>query len=272
MPRINKMLQELRRLLGVYYGRLQAYVASAPPGSLQLTGVLGLAALLIAYYQLRRPSTPDRSGRSSSGGGQAAAGTSGRQGAAAGGSSSAVGASKVGSSNSSKQQDLAATTPLGRAVRSKLGGMSKVTISALGCLTEEWSSPELQEGVALRPDAVDVLREVAACVDTYVITQVQDDVGQAVVMGSLEAVGLLGSAAGQIKPHHVLFCSTLDGKVSVVRQIEPDLHIDSSGKTIDDLKRFMPQLLHIPQPGTAVAGQGSSNVRSSTSLTAFFEH
>lgn len=263
------MLQELRRVLQMYYNRLQAYLATAPPGSLQLTGVLGLAALLFAYYQLRRPTAPDRSQQGAAAGSAAGAGAGGRLGQASAGSSAA--ASGKAGNGSAKQQELAAATPLGRAVRGKLGGMRKVTISALGSLTEEWASPDLQEGATLRPAAVEVLREIASCADAYVITQVQDDVGQAVMLGALEAAGLVGSAPGQILPHHVLFCSTLDGKISVVRQIEPDLHIDGAAKTIEDLKRFMPQLLHISQPGAAAAGAGATNVRSSSSLAAYFQ-
>lgn len=272
------MLQELRRLLQMYYNRLQAYLATATPGSLQLTGVLGLAALVFAYYQLRKPPTSDRPQQhGGAAGSAAAAGAPGgrlRQGAAnaaaAPGSSGTAAAAKAGS-GSTQQQELAAATPLGRAVRARLGGVRKVTVSALGCLTEEWASTDLQEGATLRPAAVEVLRELAACSDTYVLTQVQDDVGQAVVLGALEAAGLVGCAPGQVLPHHILFCSTLDGKVSVVRQIEPELHIDGSGKTIDDLKRFMPQLLHITQPGSGTAGAGATNVRSSPSLAAYFQ-
>lgn len=264
------MLEQLRRMLQMYINRLHGYLATAPPGSLQLTGVLGLAALLFAYYQLRRPTTPDRSQQAGAAGSAAAPGAGGRLGLGQASAGSSAAAAKAGS-GSTKQQDLASATPLGRAVRSKLGGMRKVTISALGSLTEEWASTELQEGATLRPAAVDILREVASCSDAYVITQVQDDVGQAVMLGALEAAGLVGTAQGQILPHHVLFCSTLDGKVSVVRQIEPDLHIDGAAKTIEDLKRFMPQLLHITQLRTAAAGAGSSNVRSSTSLAAYFQ-
>lgn len=266
----QRMLQDLRRFVQMYYNRLHAFLATAPPGSLQLTGVLGLAALVFAYYQLRRPAVPDpHRQQANAAGAAAAAGSGGRLGAAAPGSSTTA-SSKAGSAGS-RQQELAAATPLGRAVRSKLGGMRKVTISALGSLTEEWASTDLQEGATLRPAAADILREIAGCADTYVITQVQDDVGQAVMLGALEAAGLVGAGPGQILPHHVLFCSTLDGKVSVVRQIEPDLHVDGSGKTIEDLKRFMPQLLHITQPGAAAAGAGSTNVRSSSSLEAYFQ-
>eukprot|EP00775_Hariotina_reticulata_P003151 gene3151-3428_t len=265
--------KELRKLLTLYYNRAHAYILAAPPGSLQLTGVLGLAALLIAYYQLKRSSPPGgrgqpgqaTPGQNSSGG--LAAGSAGRLGAG----SSAAASSAKGHDNA-KQIDLPATTPLGRAVRSRLVGIRKVTISALGPLTQEWSALELQEGATLRPEAVEILKEVCTCADTYVICQVHDDVGQAVMTGSLEAAGLLGNQPGQLRQHHLLFCSTLDGKVSIVRQIEPDLHIDGSGKTIEDLKRFMPHLLHLPQPSSAAAGQGSSNVVSSSSLAAFFGH
>lgn len=257
------MLQELKRLLCLYYNKLYAYILQQPAGSLQVTGVLGLAAVVIAYNFFKRNDAPGTSGQHNrQASGHNALGGSGAAGRLAAGSSSGA---KAGS-DSSKQAEQVGVNP----VRSKLAGIRKVTISSLGALTEEWSVAELQEGATLRSEAVDVLKEVCSCADTYIITQVQDDVGQAVLTGSLEAAGLIGSQPGQLRPHHLLFCSTLDGKVSIVRQLEPDLHIDGSAKTIDDLKRFMPQLLHIPQPGTAAAGQGSSNVASSSSLKAFF--
>ena len=63
--------------------------------------------------------------------------------------------------------------------------------------------------------------------------------------GALEEAGVLGSGPGQVRPHRLLFCSTPEGKTSIVRQIEPDLHIDGSGATIEELRRFMPQLLQV---------------------------
>ena len=32
--------------------------------------------------------------------------------------------------------------------------------------------------------------------------------------------------------HRLLFCSTLEGKVSIVRQLEPELHIDGDPSTV----------------------------------------
>ncbi len=59
-----------------------------------------------------------------------------------------------------------------------------------------------QEGATMRPDAFDFLRAVLGAVGmVYVITHVEDDVGEATVRGALEAVGLVGSRPGQIPPH-----------------------------------------------------------------------
>lgn len=186
------MLQELKRLLSLYYNKLYNYILTAPPGSLQLTGVLGLAALVIAYYQLRRDDAPSSSssteqqrqraqqaaGRYGTGVGAAAAAAGGRL--AAGSSAAAAVAAKAGadaaggSSSSGRQQELFGDPmSLERRVRSKLAGIRRVTISSLGPLTEEWSSTDLQEGANLRSEAAELLRELCACADTYIITQVR---------------------------------------------------------------------------------------------------
>ena len=43
---------------------------------------------------------------------------------------------------------------------------------------------------------------------------------------------MLGVRAGQIPAHRVLFCSTLEGKTSIVRQLEPELHVDGHPHTV----------------------------------------
>ncbi len=54
----------------------------------------------------------------------------------------------------------------------------------------------------MRSDTFDVLRAVLGAVGmVYMITHVEDDVGEATVRGALEAVGLVGSRPGQIPPH-----------------------------------------------------------------------
>ncbi|KAK9817998.1 hypothetical protein WJX72_005563 [[Myrmecia] bisecta] len=159
---------------------------------------------------------------------------------------------------------------LASAVRTQLGGVRSVTISAPGVLLQEWTPSDLQDAATLRADAAGVVREMSRAANVYIIAHVVDDIGEATVRGALEAGELVGNAPGRIKPHRVLFCSTLEGKVSIVRQLEPELHIDGHAATIEGLKRFMPQLVHVTQPGTAAAGAGSPNVGSAATLASLF--
>ena len=77
-----------------------------------------------------------------------------------------------------------------------------------------------------------IVHELARNANIFLITHVIDDVGEATVRGALEDVGLVGNSEGQIKSHRLVFCSTLEGKVSIVRQLEPDLHIDGHPTTV----------------------------------------
>ncbi|GIL88166.1 hypothetical protein Vretimale_14083 [Volvox reticuliferus] len=105
--------------------------------------------------------------------------------------------------------------------------------------------------------------------DVYLIAHVEDDVGEAVVTGALEAAGVLGKGPGQIKQHHLLCCSTLDGKVPIVRQLEPELHVDGHSGSIDELKRFLPHLLLVREGHTSAAS-GQTNVGIAASLASYF--
>ena len=97
---------------------------------------------------------------------------------------------------------------------------------------------DIRISASVRQAAIPLLHELASNANLYLITHVVDDVGEATVQGALEDAGLIGFAPGQIKPHRMLFCSTLEGKVSIVRQLEPDLHIDGHPNTVRLPSRF----------------------------------
>lgn len=96
----------------------------------------------------------------------------------------------------------------------------------------------------------------------YLIAHVADDIGQAVVTGALEAADLLGSSPQHLPPQRLLFCSTQTGKQSMVRQIEPELHIDADPTTLEDLRRFVPQLLWVEGGGVEEGPECAEHVRS----------
>lgn len=263
------MIDIIRKLLELVYRRLSDWLAGTSTGTLQITGVLGLAFLVVGYLQVRgnndnrrqqpRPSRIRERGRR-------------REDSGAPSSSGHSSRAQLQDGRAAARHAEAPAKPAPPAAHAsiypQLTGVSRLTISTPGVLFQELSASDLQAGATLRPEASQLLRNLAKSTDVYLITHVLDDVGQAVVLGCLESAGLLGHGPGQVKPHKALFCSSLDGKTSMARQIEPELHIDGDARTVEALARFLPQLLHVLPPGSA-ASVKAANVGSTPSLQAF---
>lgn len=149
-----------------------------------------------------------------------------------------------------------------------------MTISIPGVILKEITPEELEESATLVPGAADIWREIARRVNLYPICQVSSDIGETVVRGALEHAGLLGTQLGQVKEHRALFCETLIGKVSMVRQLEADIHIDGRPSTVSDLQRFVQQLVLVEAPGQEKPAGSSSgplaanNIQHAPSLAA----
>ncbi len=99
----------------------------------------------------------------------------------------------------------------------------------------------------------------------YILCQVSDDIGEAAVRAAFEFSGIIGSKQGQIPSQRFLFCETEVGKMSLVRQIEPEIHIDGESSTVEQLRRFIPRLIEVKTPPTSLdttteAGNSSSKV------------
>ena len=202
-----------------------------------------------------------------------------------------------GSRSGAAAAAAALASPLAPAVRSRLPGVRRVCISVPGVLLVERSAARLSETgrARVRPGAAALVRAMASAVGAfsggggaiYLLAHVADDVGQAVVAGALEAAGVVGGAtsggsggsssssssaaavgaaaaparaatAAPVPLHRLLFVSTLDGKASVVRQLEPCLHVDAHAATVEALQRFMPRLVLVAPGAAAVAGASGS--------------
>ncbi|KAK9786387.1 hypothetical protein WJX73_006975 [Symbiochloris irregularis] len=237
--------------------------AEAPPG-LTLTGVLGLAAVLYGFYHLK--AGPGNSGQARQRDRRQQAQASRPPGAQHQSESLQAGFPQ----GQLPQGTSAAKQAVGSPLQAQLAGIRKVTISAPGVLLKELLPHELQDGASLRPAAARVLAEMLHSTAVYIMAHVSDDIGEATVRGALEAGGLVGKGPGQILPHRILFCSTLAGKEALVRQLEPELHIDAHEHTVKSLQRFMPQLLLISARQTASASVAYKNVAYAASLEAAF--
>eukprot|EP00798_Chlamydomonas_sp_ICE-L_P031117 gene31117-6250_t len=254
---------ELTEILGQLYEKLVVFISGLDAGTLQVTGIFGLALAWLGYLQFRGgPSTgPEQPARPAPSAPRPAGHQAQRQ--------VAESAAPVAAAPKPvpREPERAYSTPLAKAVDTTLAGVKRVSISVPGVLLNE---SQVHECATLVDGIKAALPELCHKRDVYLIAQVGDDVGQAVAEGVLDAAGLLGPGMDQVPQHRLLFCSSLDGKVSIVRQIEPDLHIDGHSATVEDLQRFIPQLWLVGQAGAGSSMSSYPNVAQEKSLQAFF--
>lgn len=239
----------LKRYITLLYNRVSTWLQTAAPGTLPITGLLGLAIAIIGYYQIRTNNTNRAPSQ------QRPTAPSGHT----------APAQALPPKPASKEATLD-LSPTARAVRHFLAGIKRLTISVPGVIVQESLPSQLQEQANVVPECTAVFSELCQAADVYLLAHVTDDIGQALVSGALEAAGIIGHGKGQVKPHRLLFCSTIEGKNSVVRQLEPDIHVDAHPSTVESLQRFVPQLAHIHGSGGAKAAAGASNVKHAESL------
>ncbi|GAX75277.1 hypothetical protein CEUSTIGMA_g2722.t1 [Chlamydomonas eustigma] len=261
----------IRDIINQLYERVLSFIQTSSPATLQLSGILGLALALIGYFQLRggnavppaRPPTLSRPERSQQ-------------------TQSQPSSSKPESSISTVQNiRVTRDSPIARTVQSRLQGVRRVTISCPNVILQPG---QILETAALHPEAAEIVKEMCYMrLEVYLISMVSDDIGEALISGALESEGVSSAstqfAEGMVPSHRVLFCSTLEGKVAIVRQLEPDLHVDSLDSTVEGLQRFIPALWQVVQSGndTSVGsnaykegGATAANVQRGPSLSAFF--
>lgn len=94
--------------------------------------------------------------------------------------------------------------------------------------------------LVVRDDAVPAIKRLAGRVRVYVVTEVASDEGEEKVKAALRGAGLF--ADGLLDERKVLFCETALGRVSVARQLDPDLHVDESAQVVSALQRFVPYI------------------------------
>lgn len=121
---------------------------------------------------------------------------------------------------------------------------------------QERSAAELEGGAEVVPGAAALVAAVAAQAELYLLAHVESDVGEATVRGALEHAGLLGGRGTALPAQRLLFCGTLDGKASMVRQLEPQLHIDAAPETVGAGARGLVRCSSLPPHGEACAGRG----------------
>ena len=126
------------------------------------------------------------------------------------------------------------------------GNVSRIVVNVGGLLVEEMSARELSDGATAIESSVGLIQDIVEWKkDVYLVCEVEDDVGEAVVLGALEHAGLVSSthdatsSCRGVPQHRVIFCSSPESKVSIVRQLDPGLYLDIDEAVCRELSRFM---------------------------------
>eukprot|EP00184_Porphyridium_aerugineum_P005594 CAMPEP_0184695086 /NCGR_PEP_ID=MMETSP0313-20130426/2831_1 /TAXON_ID=2792 /ORGANISM="Porphyridium aerugineum, Strain SAG 1380-2" /LENGTH=362 /DNA_ID=CAMNT_0027153479 /DNA_START=50 /DNA_END=1138 /DNA_ORIENTATION=- len=100
-------------------------------------------------------------------------------------------------------------------------------------------TPSSTRNIKVHDDVAHLLIRLTRSFDLYLIIRVDDDTTEQEVLQSLQEIDLFKPSVGNMKKCKVLFCSTLLGRVSIVRQLEPQLHLDSNPEVVNGLYRFI---------------------------------
>lgn len=111
------------------------------------------------------------------------------------------------------------------------------------------------------------LRRFAELFDLYVIARVDSDQAESDVRGALRAAGVFDAGLDERK---VVFCDTTGGRVSVVRQLEPHLHIDETASVISSLQKFVKYVALVSPDARSLPAPAGANVLRYNSLAQFF--
>lgn len=139
------------------------------------------------------------------------------------------------------------------------GGMFETTNSSEATMNHP--SNDLQFQDSLLP----ILIGLAQHTSLHIICVEANKERQSSIESALSRCGLFTLG---LKPHRLLFCTTVKGKQAIIRHIEPNLVLDDDKSMLQLLKPFIDQVVHIDMKLKEI--DTKSEIRSYQSWTQFF--
>uniref|UniRef100_A0A6B2LPJ0 Uncharacterized protein n=1 Tax=Arcella intermedia TaxID=1963864 RepID=A0A6B2LPJ0_9EUKA len=94
--------------------------------------------------------------------------------------------------------------------------------------------------------SIQLVSELVSYSDVYLICQVDTDEEENLFRELIRSTELVNLGFDERK---ILFCSSPEGRKHMVRQLSPDLHIDTNSGVIKYLQPVLPELIYItPNP------------------------
>jgi hypothetical protein len=169
--------------------------------------------------------------------------------------------------------------PIAQAITASLPSINRLVISLTTALMQPGSSSS-SIGSSLDANVAEVIRELCYLVpEVYLVSQISTDQEAEAITAALTSTHLLSLSPqstrqgniGSVPSQRLLLCSKAEGKVAIVRQLEPDLYIDSDQAAVAELARFLPRVWSIGGPGAASSSQVKAEIRSASTLSAHFK-
>eukprot|EP01024_Parvocaulis_polyphysoides_P023949 TRINITY_DN2202_c0_g1_i3.p1 TRINITY_DN2202_c0_g1~~TRINITY_DN2202_c0_g1_i3.p1 ORF type:complete len:259 (-),score=26.51 TRINITY_DN2202_c0_g1_i3:191-967(-) len=239
--------------------RFKHWIITAPPGTLEVTGLLGFLGIIIAWYYWGNAPHDDRGANNM------------RNNQANLHHQRSALVRQRAEQQAAEQQEIDNSKPIARLIRQRLHGqVRRVTVSTLGVVLEEKDPMDILRGSGVVDGITEIIQEMMKVCDVYLINQVVDNLSEELIMNTLESSGLIGTGQGQFPAHKILFCSKPEGKIAMARQLESELHIDNDPVVIHELGRFLPRVLLIDSEGKPPI-PGTRNIWGAKSLREYFK-
>lgn len=133
----------------------------------------------------------------------------------------------------------------------------KITGSIFQNASTHSGSHAIHRPLDVRLTAVPYLKRLAEKCDLYIIVHIANDASEIAVKDALRNAGIYSAGMDERK---TLFCETVNGRVSMVRQLEPHLHIDPNPDIVTNLQRFVKFVALIAPGVSSLPGPSGGNV------------
>mmetsp|Transcript_116482 Transcript_116482/g.324605 ORF Transcript_116482/g.324605 Transcript_116482/m.324605 type:complete len:193 (+) Transcript_116482:88-666(+) len=98
---------------------------------------------------------------------------------------------------------------------------------------------------AMEEVAVTPLLELCSTADVFTVALAENDSREAEIHRALESVGAFGAG---LKRHRVMFSATPEGRASMVRQLQPAVHLEAVKAVADALAGKVPEVRLVGSP------------------------
>eukprot|EP00922_Rhytidocystis_sp_ex-Travisia-forbesii_P026741 GHVS01039146.1.p1 GENE.GHVS01039146.1~~GHVS01039146.1.p1 ORF type:complete len:298 (-),score=43.82 GHVS01039146.1:184-1077(-) len=100
--------------------------------------------------------------------------------------------------------------------------------------------------IRFNESSLEAFRELCCIAELYVFVQVMSDEEEKLVHNVLTESGVV--SGDMLQPHRIMYSSSIEGRASMVRQLQPTTHIDCEDTVIASLAGKVPNVVRLCRP------------------------